>query len=174
MNSVVAFIASFLIAFLLATGGMFYMNMTYNNIWKFDFRSLAQVEEEKLLAEEQAKADSLGITVGEEDLQKIEDQPKDEPILVKPVVQSDDTADKEAELEAKKEADRIKKEEYLQWAKSTAKIYESMDSGAAAKIIQNYSDSVARDVIYYMKKKKAAAVLAVLDPKLATRITRAN
>jgi flagellar motility protein MotE (MotC chaperone) len=61
---------------------------------------------------------------------------------------------------------------YLKWTKKTAALYEAMDSKKAAKIIQNYSDNIARDILYTMKKKKAADVLANLNPETANRITR--
>lgn len=63
---------------------------------------------------------------------------------------------------------------YLAWIKQTAKLYESMDAQKAAKIIQSYSDNVARDIIYSMRQKKAAEVLSDLDPETANRITRAK
>ncbi len=63
---------------------------------------------------------------------------------------------------------------YAVWVKKTAGLYESMDSKKAAKIIQNYSDNVARDIIYLIKKKKAAEILSELSPDFATRITRAQ
>ncbi len=61
---------------------------------------------------------------------------------------------------------------YTKWMKSTAKLYENMEPKKAAKIIASYSDNMARDIIYTMKKKKAAEVLAELNPEFASRITR--
>jgi len=61
---------------------------------------------------------------------------------------------------------------YRIWTKKTAALYEAMDSPKAAKIIQKYSDNVARDILYSMKKKKAAEVLANLNPETANRMTR--
>ena len=63
---------------------------------------------------------------------------------------------------------------YNLWIKQTAKLYESMDPLKAAKIIQSYSDNVARDIIYTMRQKKAAEVLSELNPDTANRITRAK
>jgi len=63
---------------------------------------------------------------------------------------------------------------YIKWTKNTAAIYETMDSKKAAKIIQNYSDNIARDIIYAMKKKKAAEILAELSPDVANKITKAK
>ncbi len=63
---------------------------------------------------------------------------------------------------------------YTAWVKSTVKLYESMDSKKAAKLIQNFSDSEARDLIYSMKKKKAAEILSNLSVEKVTILTRSK
>ncbi|QQS35480.1 MAG: hypothetical protein IPM56_14690 [Ignavibacteriales bacterium] len=63
---------------------------------------------------------------------------------------------------------------YKEWLIKTAGLYESMDSKKAAKIIENYSDNVARDIIYLMKKKKAAEILSELNPDFAIRVTKSK
>lgn len=63
-------------------------------------------------------------------------------------------------------------EEYLDWIKKISSIYEAMEPRKAAKIIQNYSDNVARDILYTMKKKTAAKVIAELSPETVNRIIR--
>ena len=68
----------------------------------------------------------------------------------------------------KSEVDTI----YQKWIKQTAKLYESMDPKKAALIIRNYSETTARDIIYKMKKNKAAEVLSELDPVTANKIAR--
>ena len=60
-----------------------------------------------------------------------------------------------------------------EWAKQTAKLYESMDPRKAAKIIASYSDNESREILFRMNKKKAAKILAELNPETAKRITRA-
>ena len=45
-----------------------------------------------------------------------------------------------------------------------------MDADQAAKIITNYSDNVARDIIYSMKKKKAVEILSALKPETVNRL----
>ena len=79
--------------------------------------------------------------------------------------------------EVKKLAEQVKKEkedEYNTWISSTVKLYESMDSKKAAKIIIGYDDSVARDIIYSMKKKKAAQILANLSSEQIVKLTQAK
>jgi len=63
---------------------------------------------------------------------------------------------------------------YFEWKKQTASLYEMMEPKKAAKIIQNFSDNVARDILYTMKKKKAAEILAQLNPETANRFTKAQ
>lgn len=59
---------------------------------------------------------------------------------------------------------------YGKWIKNSVKLYEAMDSKKAAKIIQGYNDNIARDIIFSMKKKKAAEIIAEFKPELVNRI----
>jgi flagellar motility protein MotE (MotC chaperone) len=53
-----------------------------------------------------------------------------------------------------------------------AKIYEGMDSAAAAGIMGNFTDrQYVADLLAQMSEKKAAAILEALDPALAVDIT---
>ena len=63
---------------------------------------------------------------------------------------------------------------YSSWVKENVKLYESMDSKKAAKVIKGYSDNIARDILLKMKKKKAAEILAELKPEDVTRIISVN
>ncbi|GAB6281329.1 MAG: hypothetical protein STSR0008_00680 [Ignavibacterium sp.] len=63
---------------------------------------------------------------------------------------------------------------YIKWKKSTVKLYELMDPKKAAKIISQYSDNIARDLIYSMNKKKAAQILQYLDTETVIKLTRIN
>ena len=71
-------------------------------------------------------------------------------------------------------ANAIEKPDYKNWVKQTVKLYESMESKKAAKIIQGYSDNIARDILFTMKKKKAAEILAEFRPEAVTRIISVN
>ena len=68
--------------------------------------------------------------------------------------------------------DEKKEEEYAKWLKKVAAIYASLEPGKAAKIIQTYSDNVARDILYSMRKKTAAKIVAEFTPETAKRIFR--
>ena len=67
-----------------------------------------------------------------------------------------------------------KEKNYDEWLKTTVSLYESMDVRKAAKLISSYSDNEARDIIYSMKKKKAAEILAQLSAETVQRITRSK
>lgn len=54
---------------------------------------------------------------------------------------------------------------YDKWKKDIAKIMEIMDSKKASQILKTYSDNIARDIFYTMKKKKAAEILSKFDIK---------
>jgi hypothetical protein len=62
--------------------------------------------------------------------------------------------------------------EYTEWVQKVTSIYAAMEPKKAAKIIQTYSDNVARDILYNMSKKTAAKVVSELSPETANRIFR--
>ncbi len=64
------------------------------------------------------------------------------------------------------------RKEYDDWLKKISGIYSSMEPKKAAKIIQTYSDNIARDILYNMNKKTAAKVVSELNPETANRIFR--
>jgi flagellar motility protein MotE (MotC chaperone) len=65
-------------------------------------------------------------------------------------------------------------EDYIAWVKNNAKLLSSLDPARASKILQIYSDNVAHDLIYAMKKKKAAEILSYLTPQQVAKITRSK
>jgi len=66
----------------------------------------------------------------------------------------------------------VKGKEYTEWISKVTSIYAAMEPKKAAKIIQTYSDNVARDILYNMNKKTAAKVVSELSPETANRIFR--
>ncbi|MFO7445017.1 MAG: hypothetical protein R6W90_01565 [Ignavibacteriaceae bacterium] len=79
----------------------------------------------------------------------------------------------EAKIDSLKLASKISVADssYKAWIKKTVSLYEAMDSRKAAKIILTYSDNIAKDILYSMKKKKAAEILAQYSPETVNRIT---
>lgn len=61
---------------------------------------------------------------------------------------------------------------YDKWKKNMAGILEIMDSKKASQILKTYSDNIARDLFYTMKKKKAADILSKFDQKTDSLIIR--
>jgi len=59
---------------------------------------------------------------------------------------------------------------YNLWIKQTVKLYEAMDSKVAAKAILGMPENVARDLIYALKKKKAAEVLSSMPVDKVTKL----
>ncbi|MBK7500187.1 MAG: hypothetical protein IPI19_14145 [Ignavibacteriales bacterium] len=66
----------------------------------------------------------------------------------------------------------VQGKEYTEWITKVTSIYAAMEPKKAAKIIQTYSDNVARDILYNMNKKTAAKVVSELSPETANRIFR--
>jgi len=66
----------------------------------------------------------------------------------------------------------VQGKEYTEWIQKVSSIYSALEPKKAAKIIQTYSDNVARDILYNMSKKTAAKVVSELSPETANRIFR--
>lgn len=187
--------AAFLAAFVITTIAVMYLNNSCNNIFAFDF-SAPKIIKIKPKTLEQAQAPPSLIEKGIiNKLAASDSSLKNDSVIVaaeKPQNEKDKLtalADsiKNVKVESKKRqpvivktessTERVKEnltesKEYKEWTKKTAGLYEVMDSKHAAKIIQNYSDNVARDIIYAMKKKKAADILSQLNPDVVQRIIK--
>lgn len=177
---------TFVIAFIAVTGILIVSNDHYNNIFKFDFRPRAVVDsamaKEKKLAK--AKADSLAhkgdsLHVAQSDsLSKADSSTASG--YTAPVPDIDlraNTATTTSGTTNSQMSQNIKKlvkadSSYFKWKKATIKLYESMDSKKLAKIILSLTDNEARELIYSMKKKKAAEILSYLNPDDIKRLTR--
>ncbi|GJQ63624.1 MAG: hypothetical protein SCALA702_26770 [Melioribacteraceae bacterium] len=183
MKKTFLYIVIFALTFINVSAAIIYLNFKYNNIFKLDFRPKPendtvilespevvelknQLKQQILdsLAIEQARLDSIAQVdeEGEEDIKKPHN-----PIEANEqyIAQTDNSYEKEEKRKAAREA-------YENWKKKTAAMYEHMEPGKAAKIIEKYSDNVARDILYAMNKKKAAKVLAALNPEFANQITK--
>ncbi len=190
MKAKIIYIAAYLIAFLVTTGGMIFLNSQFNNIFEFDF-SPPQNFNADSLKQQLMVSDSVNVVNPETPVVSIEKNPETKTVMTAEKMKLLDSIDVlRAELEEikKNNLDNVNttvqnttqntseenNNDYQKWLKKTADLYSSMDSRKAAKIIQNYSDNIARDIIYAMKKKKAADILAEMNPETATRIMKIN
>jgi len=178
-----------IIAFIMVTVAIAYINLKYNNVFAFDFTPAHQAVElrtEKQISElkeslrpeiEKSVFDSLKVigfdstaimnannrlVLLEDSIEVLQDwiaKLSNEKLALEAI---------KADNERKSESN----EEYKKWIAETSKFYESMESAKAAKIILKYSDNIAKDILYSMKKKKAAEILAEINPEIAKRITR--
>jgi len=190
---------AFLFTFLIVTGVLLHLNNYYVNVWAMDFTAEASDHKDIDMATNVQNLDYSKIekmikkelNAGLVDtLRNFSSTARVDTVYTKYVMDgklldSMQTLQKEIAVSIKKNQELVEKKtalsdkelqdqnaEYLEWIKKTAKLYEAMDSGKAAKIITKYSDSVARDILYKMKQRKAAEVLAALNPEVANRITR--
>lgn len=178
-----------IISFVAVTAVIAFLNLQYGNVFAFDFTPINEASELNTqkqmqdlhaslrLEAEKTVFDSLRV-VGFDSLAIMNTKNKvlmlEDSIAVlqndirKLSVETTNLEAKNAKNEKKKDSDI----EYNEWIKTTSKLYESMDAPKAAKIIQKYSDNIAKDILYTIKKKKAAEILAELNPETAKRITR--
>lgn len=197
MKNNIIYAAVFAAAFILVTGGIIYLNDSYKNIFYFDFTPAAENKTGEKKKDKPSELDDLMAKLSEMEKFSIEFKKEildtiktitlpaaDSSIasVDSSLIDSIRTLQKALAMNSNNDSvsanvkaftEKTKKDSvYLKWTKSTASLYESMDARKAAKIIQNYSDNVARDILYAMKKKKAADVLANIEPETANRITR--
>ncbi len=187
MKDKLGYILIFGFAFVIVTGMMFVMNAKYENMFRFDTRDRAAVAMEKKMQDSikvvqdssRAKAvkdslarldnpDSLVAGNAEKSSGNLSaETEKHSEGSSSPLSASVATA---AKAKLKAEKDSI----YAMWKRETVKLYEVMDANQIAKVLPSFSDDVARDLIYSMKKKKAAEVLSLLSPEMIHKLTRAQ
>jgi flagellar motility protein MotE (MotC chaperone) len=191
MKGKIIYIAVFGGSFLLITFLMILINNDFKNIYAFDFSPAKSIQAPQTHIDQNNYKETF-----DQMLKDFKSQIMDSIKTVKYVnndtgkfrredsILTDSLNALKSRLENKIALDTIEKPELLAkvnaksdstyriWTKKTAALYGAMDSKKAAKIISNYSDNVARDILYSMKKKKAAEVLANLNPEIANRMTR--
>ncbi|MCF6270035.1 MAG: hypothetical protein L3J41_10000 [Melioribacteraceae bacterium] len=185
----IATVIIFIVSFVMVTALVAFLNLRYNNIFDFDFthtqaatelQTAQQIDDMKLnLRPEIEKTvldslkeigfDSAAVVDRNNMIVLLEDSIA---VLQEKITKlSRETSSLEvtnAKFKKKKDSET----EYQEWIKTTSKFYEAMESQKAAKIILKYSDNIAKDILYSMKKKKAAEILSELNPEIAKRITR--
>ena len=203
MKEKIIYIVSFLLAFVLVTGLLIFLNSSYKNIFAFDFTPISQStavaevkkqEPQNPPAAQPQEAAQLNEAPKDTASQKIDSTNINQNIAavkdssaVKKIVSEKTSKEKNKKIEAPvinttaakieppkqiaiDKTEAKKDSIYHAWVKNTVKLYETMDSKKAAKIIQGYSDNIARDLLLTMKKKKAADILAEFKPGTASRI----
>jgi len=203
----IIYIVSFLLAFVLVTGLLIFLNSSFKNIFAFDFTPISQStpvaeakkqEPQNPPAVQPQEAAQLNAAPKDTTSQKIDSTKINKNVAAvkdssaaKKAVSEKTSNEKNKKIEtpaintatAKIEPPKqiaidktaAKKDSiYQAWVKNTVKLYETMDSKKAAKIIQGYSDNIARDLLMTMKKKKAAEILAEFKPGTASRIISAE
>lgn len=178
-----------IISFVAVTAVISFLNLQYNNIFAFDFTPTYEASEINTEKQMDNLKASLRPGIEKDVFDSLKVLGFDSTAVIstnKKVVQLEDSiavlqnritklSNETTALEAQNAKNEKKKDsegEYKDWIKTTSKLYESMDSQKAAKIIQKYSDNIAKDILYNIKKKKAAEILAELNPETAKRITR--
>lgn len=188
--SKIVYILAFVITFALVTGGMIFLNNQYENIFAFDFSPPKPV-----LPAKNEKKDSANVAgvMNEKNIQQqinqklenanpaAEEQPE-ENISASKIIATAKPVKIEPEHISKKDIQQsqarkanvrgIVDSNYIKWKYEVVKLYEAMDSKKAAKILEKFSDNVARDVLFAMKKKKAAEVISELNPETASRLIK--
>ncbi len=203
MKAKIIYIVSFVAAFLLVTGGIIYLNSEYRNIFHFDFTpeihktnktdktkgkisNNVEVADLKNYFQNEFKHeifDSLKVLFSSKKTDTVYAKNSKNKSLVdslkhlEEALRKSDAALKKQDIAAADSVNKTKAKSdsaYNAWLKQTARLYQSMDPARAAKIIQSYSDNVARDIIYSMRQQQAAEILSQFSPETANRITRAK
>lgn len=178
MKNVIIYAVVFIIAFLATTFAVFTFNSKYENLFEFDFRDRAKVARADSLAALDSLVLSDSLHVPEVDLHAEKTKELEEN-YTETKVELDKTSNKlnkkEQELEhLKTQIEEKKNAEHEAWLKSTIKLYEAMETGKAGQLLKSLPESEARELIYSMKNKKAAAILSNLDTETVKRLTRAK
>lgn len=194
MKDSIAYIASFVFAFILVTAAVFILNEKYTNMFRLDFSprmgeaamadtlrkagakfgmqvnvdSISRAAQDSVTAA-QANPDSAMAT-GQSTIAGTE-HAADKSLTAEELKKNNNKQIAESKPAVAKPA-RMNDSSYIKWKRATLGIFETMDSKQIARLIIGYSDDVARDLIYSMKKKKAGEVLSLLTPEMFHRITR--
>lgn len=173
--------------FIVVTLAMAFLNGKYENVFKMDFRPGGDSKVAELVKNGPKKADSLKAASQAQipgkpqnsnaaaQNQTLSQLARDQKGSMLPGARANTEA--QVQKNAQETARRLKERQdstYKSWLKSTVKLFNAMDPKKAAQILTHYSDNVARDIIYTMKKKNAAEILSDLDNKTAAKLTGAR
>jgi flagellar motility protein MotE (MotC chaperone) len=198
MKNSLVYIVAFLLVFLITTAAIIFLNESFNNIFRFDFRDIQPPEDDiaSLLSDKQIKnmkdapdsvkygvykelfsADSTVFLVQDsgiiDSLNKVNELIAELQRSQLNIQQAQGKLYEKKSEEVEVNPEIVNRDSVYQvWLKKTVKFYEGMKPAEAAKIIVGYSDDVAKDIVYKMKPKKAAKILASLNPQKVQNITR--
>ncbi len=166
------YILIFTLAFAATTAGLFVLNTKYNDVFSLDF---SPPQQEVTDSTQIALSDSLAsepdsLTI----LSTLVDSLQNEiaNLKLKLGTAESQLQQKDIEIENLKKGIKTRKDSaYLAWLKSTRKLYETMESSKAAKLLASISDNEARDLLYSMNKKKAAEILSNLSTEKIKKLT---
>lgn len=192
----------FVAAFIITTAALIYFNTQYKNIFKFDFSpvnhsAIAMVDSTALkqgaLSDSTKALDSLkNIANGlapMSDSAKTAQTAKSEGGST-PQTNANGASSLPVNLQSSTGASKsyidsmvkneinnaeIKKMDaaaYIKWKKQTAGIIEAMDSKKASQVLRMYADNIGNELLYLMKKKKAAEILSRFDTQKDSLIIR--
>lgn len=197
MTTKIIYTVVFAATFLLVTLAVIMLNDQYVNMFAFDFSPVPEIKNivsnspaqgntsdlKKYIAQiKDELLDSMKTIGGKSRVDTVfTEKIKKDPTLVdsikniknKMVTIEKELLAKNTEIQNLKSLKKANQDSaYVKWKKDMIKIYESMDSKAAAKIIQNMEANLAKDILFSMKKKKAAEIIMKLNPETASRLTR--
>ncbi len=199
MKNIILAAIVYAVAFIAVTGILILLNYQYKNIFAFDFspREVKKVvtnkvtfaskdysKIEKFVRDEFKKEllDTLKKLYFEKKTDTVQQIVVKDPALLASLDKAIDSIQKkDIEIaKVKKQNEELKKqinqkqeskEDYQTWLKKNSKLLDSMTPQEAAKIISNYSDNVAKDLIFGMKSKRAAEILRYMKPEAVQKIT---
>jgi len=181
VKTTITYALVFVFAFIGTSAIIYVLNDKFVNIFQFDFRD-ASILEDAMMYQSVANGDSL-ITVDslfvEDGSENFEDELSPESSKSKKQAKEDIVEVKEEVIKQKEKIKELEekftakeKEEHKSWLKSTIKMYEAMDAGKASQLLASIPDNDAREILYSMKKKKAAEILSSLPTETVIRLTR--
>jgi|GEM_PF-1614820 len=199
MKTEIMAIFLFIVAFIITTAGLIYFNNQYKNIFKFDFTPVGNLSQANKADSTAAVPDSVKALDSLKNLasnlaatgdsvktgNNIEnnstqggspagDETPSNQSAVKNSASAVKTAEGENGKTDLKSSDIAKMDQatYQNWKKNTAKIIEGMTAEKASQILRMYADNIGGDLLYSMKKKKAAEILSKFDAKKDSLIIR--
>jgi len=186
VKNTIIYAVIFFLAFVGTTAGVYLLNNNYVNMFEFDFRDPAVVEAALIKA---AIADSIAFSMTDslavsDSLLVVDNnnEPKGQQIKEELKHTKGELSKVEQELSKKEkqieqltnQLEQKQNSEHEKWLKSTIKLYEAMETNIAGKLLSSLPDAEARELLYSIKKKKAAEILSSLDTETVKRLTRSK